>query len=250
MSAPANVDPARAADSNFGNMMAVNGTFCGLAILTVTLRVYVRFGLIKSFGWDDAVMVLALMFLVGGGLVPQIVAGMHGALGRHADTVTTEEMKVYGMMSFVQGVLMTVTSHCLVKVSIALSLLRLNRSKWYQWTLWGFIGFIGCYWVIGWVSLIAYCNPIKAHWDTVAFKTAKCYPRDTLNAFASLNTGLNIFTDICFATLPIPMLWSLQMKRRIKYYLIAIFNLGYCAVILGIVKLVCQLVTRGETDKT
>lgn len=73
-------------------------------------------------------------------MVAQTVAGMHGALGRHQDIVTEEEMHVYGKMRFVQGVLMTVTSICLLKFSIAFSLLRLNSNKWYKRIIWGLIG--------------------------------------------------------------------------------------------------------------
>lgn len=74
-------------------------------------------------------------------MVTQIIAGTHGALGRHEDAVTVEEMEMYGMMSFVQGVCMTVTSICLLKFSIALSLLRLNNTnRWYKYILWCLMG--------------------------------------------------------------------------------------------------------------
>jgi hypothetical protein len=70
-------------------------------------------------------------------MVAQIYAGTHGALGRHQDTVTLEELHVYGKMRLVQGLLMTVTSICLLKFSIGLSLLRLNSStKWYKRVIW------------------------------------------------------------------------------------------------------------------
>lgn len=36
-----------------------------------------------------------------------------------------------------------------------------------------------------------------------------------------------MFTDILFATLPIPLIWSLQLQRRIRIYLIAILSGGY-----------------------
>lgn len=78
-----------------------------------------------------------------------------------------------------------------------------------------------------WISLLAFCDPVKAHWDREAFKTARCFSRDLVNAFAAMNTAFNIFTDICLATIPIPMLWALQTKLRVRLYLIAIFNLGY-----------------------
>jgi len=74
-------------------------------------------------------------------MVAQIYSGTHGALGRHqdSDAVTVETLEIYGMMRWVQGVLMTTTSICLLKFSIALSLLRLNTTKWYRRTLWALI---------------------------------------------------------------------------------------------------------------
>jgi hypothetical protein len=79
------------------------------------------------------------LFLFGGGMVAQIYAGTHGALGRHQDTVTLEELHVYGKMRLVQGLLMTVTSICLLKFSIAMSLLRLNAKRWYKRILWALV---------------------------------------------------------------------------------------------------------------
>ncbi len=40
-------------------------------------------------------------------------------------------------------------------------------------------------------------------------------------------TACNIFTDITFATLPIPLIWSLQLQRRVRLYLIVILSGGY-----------------------
>jgi len=40
-------------------------------------------------------------------------------------------------------------------------------------------------------------------------------------------SACNIFTDITFATLPIPLIWSLQLQRRIRIYLVIILSGGY-----------------------
>lgn len=39
--------------------------------------------------------------------------------------------------------------------------------------------------------------------------------------------ALNIFTDVVLATLPVPVIWSLQMKLRLRLYVIGILSLGY-----------------------
>lgn len=41
------------------------------------------------------------------------------------------------------------------------------------------------------------------------------------------SVAFNIFTDVIFATIPIPIIWNLQMKRKVKLYLIGVLSLGY-----------------------
>jgi len=41
------------------NLLAIHGTFCGVALLSVILRLYVRIFMLKSVGLDDYLMVAA-----------------------------------------------------------------------------------------------------------------------------------------------------------------------------------------------
>lgn len=55
---------------------------------------------------------------------------------------------------------------------------------------------------------------------------------------------------MAFATLPIPLIWSLQLQRRIRIYLIAILSGGYFAVALGVAKAVFIIAFVHERDGT
>ena len=58
------IDPARAAESNTATLVSVLTIFHGLALVFVSLRVYARAFVIKTFGKDDVFMVLsAVRFL-------------------------------------------------------------------------------------------------------------------------------------------------------------------------------------------
>jgi hypothetical protein len=46
-------------ESNASNLLAIHGTFCGAAILSVILRLYVRIFMLKSLGTDDYIIVAA-----------------------------------------------------------------------------------------------------------------------------------------------------------------------------------------------
>ena len=53
------MDPKWAAESNLTRLLALTGVFHFLALISVGLRLYVRMGLLRSLGRDDAVIVLA-----------------------------------------------------------------------------------------------------------------------------------------------------------------------------------------------
>lgn len=102
--------------------------------------------------------------------------------------------------------------------------------------------------VESWVSILAFCDPIAAQWDKKLLKTARCWPQAVFKIFPLFNTGCNIFTDVCFAALPIPIIWRLQMKVRTRLYLVGVFGLGFIAVFIGVAKAVSQVKFRGDPD--
>jgi hypothetical protein len=78
---------------------------------------------------------------------------------------------------------------------------------------------------MGVMTFFLHCSPMQGHWNTAI--TRKCYDISLFVAFSLINTAFNIFTDVLFATFPIPIIWSLQMKRKVRLYLIGILSLGY-----------------------
>lgn len=88
------------------------------------------------------------------------------------------------------------------------------------------------------------CKPIAGFWNKDLKPT--CVPVKIHKGFALMNTsihvlrhsyctwwltrsyaGCNMFTDICFATIPIPIIMGLQMKQKTRMYLIFVLSLGY-----------------------
>lgn len=43
----------------------------------------------------------------------------------------------------------------------------------------------------------------------------------------NLLLACNIFTDVMLGALPVPIIWKLQMKLRVRLYVIGVLNLGY-----------------------
>ncbi|KAK1590272.1 uncharacterized protein LY79DRAFT_607632 [Colletotrichum navitas] len=247
MSSTTNVDPARAKESNTEMILAVTGFFHALALLFVGLRTYTRVIIVKSMGIDDYIMMMSALCALGGGMAVFVIQSFHG-LGKHKDTISKPDNVFFLKVGFFQSIISAIAALAFLKISIAMSLLRLSRNKWYSRALWALIVFVILYTIMAWLSFFLYCTPLEGYWDRRL--KPKCYPLKLFINFALVNTSFNIFTDVCFATLPIPIIWVLQMKLRTRIYLVGILSLGYIAVIMGIVKAFFQIAQPDNKDST
>ncbi|KAK0751344.1 hypothetical protein B0T18DRAFT_285450, partial [Schizothecium vesticola] len=241
-------NPALAGESNLGRILGVQTTVLALALIVVSARVYARVFVVKAFGKDDICMVLAAICALGAWIC-FVIQGYYG-LGKHQPTISVEEMVVFQHAGFWQSIIGACLALCFLKLSIGFGLLRLSKYKWFNGCIWATMGLVVAYTIMAMMTFFFHCTPMAAHWDLRLVPTSYCYPLPLFIQFALLNTGLNIATDVLFATYPIPIIWSLQMKRKVRIYLVAILSLGYFAVAFGILKAVYQITFSSERDKT
>lgn len=77
--------------------------------------------------------------------------------------------------------------------------------------------FLASFW-----DTILQCKPIEASWDH-SIPNAKCQDIEK----AALGSGIsNLILDILFIALPVPVIWDLNLPKRIKASLTGIFLLG------------------------
>ena len=98
-------------------------------------------------------------------------------------------------------------------------------------------------------TIIFQCLPIRAIWEVELqppIGNARCYSNSVYRSIGLFNgcmvpdihsqlrywcpTAINIFTDVLFASLPIPIILTLQVNVRTKATLIAILSIGYLYV--------------------
>ncbi|KZL80084.1 integral membrane protein, partial [Colletotrichum incanum] len=246
------LDPEWAAESNTARILAVVTVFHALALLFVGLRVYARLLVVKTPGLDDLMIVLSGLCALGGWIIFVIQAN-HG-LGKHYKTISEQDYMMFQKVGFWQSIISAGLAFMWLKISIALNLLRLSKNmtqrKWYKWALWIMIGVTSIYCVGGTLPFFLRCRPMEGYWDKNIKPAPTCMSIKTFIIFSIVNTAFNIGTDVIFATLPTPIVWSLQMKRKARLYVIGILSLGYIAVIMGIIKSKYQLALEVDKDKT
>ncbi|CAH0023279.1 unnamed protein product [Clonostachys rhizophaga] len=243
------IDPARAAENRTAQIVGVTTAFNVVALLITILRTYTRVFVVHSFGPHDAFMILAALCSLLGGTVTMFMQVPYG-LGHHSDTLSYPDRMQISKLSFVQSMVPLIGGLGFLKIAIAFELrkLRSNSWAWYNILLWCLIAFVSAYTFMAWMTFFLYCSPIEKIWNFML--EGKCYDIHLFVKFGLINTGFNIFTDVAFATLPIPVVWTLKMPLKTRLYVIAVLSLGYCAVAMGVVKATHQIRLTMTTDTT
>ncbi|KAI0152745.1 hypothetical protein GGR57DRAFT_170437 [Xylariaceae sp. FL1272] len=223
-------------DTTLGLQIGVLTAVHAVALLAAGLRLYSRSFLAKSFGSDDATIAAATL-LAFVSYILWLYQIPHG-LGLRNAMVSEDDQYLFGAASFAETILQLIGLGFL-KISVALALLRLVTGKVYTWVLRATIAFVSIYTLFAILTLILYCRPIDGFWDHDL--GAECYSIQLFVQFGLANSALSIFTDILLASLPIPVIWKLQIPRKTRIYLILVLALGWAAVAIGIVKTIGQI---------
>ncbi|KAI8163910.1 hypothetical protein K4K49_001664 [Colletotrichum sp. SAR 10_70] len=81
-----------------------------------------------------------------------------------------------------------------------------------------------------------FCRPLAYAWDT-SIEGGECIPPANLKFAAFFNSGVSVFTDLLFALLPIPMLWTVQLNWKVKSAVIGVLSLGIFATVAAVIKI-------------
>lgn len=125
--------------SNAGRIVGVVGAFHAIALTFVALRTYVRVFLVRAFGMDDGLIIVAAILALVSWicLIVQIPYG----LGRHGAVIPQEDRVRFEQITFWKTVISDGFALGFLRISMALSLLRLKSDlNWYRWSLFTLIG--------------------------------------------------------------------------------------------------------------
>ncbi|KAI1336384.1 integral membrane protein [Xylariaceae sp. FL0016] len=209
--------------------------FGSLTLCAISLRVWARVWLVKSFGWDDVLITIAAVFSWAF-IVVIILAAIHG-LGRHIGDVFPlgrENMMIWSFAVWLSSVLY---NSCLgfIKLSVLALYMRLGDHNLRRVASVMMV-VVACSVIANVAACIWQCIPVRAAWDL------KIGPHDKycidISAYYLANAAINILTDILVYTLPIRLIVRLQVPHRQKIGLSIILCLGLFACISSVVRII------------
>ena len=159
-------------------------------------------------------------------------------MGRHESTLTPHD-KRQSSIWFWASVWIYYLALCLTKLSILLQYLRVFPYNKFRIACYTLMGVVIVYSLGTFFSALFACAPIAHFWDhnvpgTCVNRTSVWYAysqtslaKKSANALGRFaNASINIVTDLCTAILPLPVLNTLQLPKRQKRALMAVFALG------------------------
>ena len=141
-------------------------------------------------------------------------------LGKHAITLTPSQLILFPKLNYAYNIL-NLLAYPIIKISILLLYRRVFPSVLFQRLVWFGVTFLVLMLSSNTLVAIFACNPIRGFW--VATVKAKCI--DAVR-FYWATAILNVVTDVYILVLPLPQVWQLQISKKQKIGLTALFTLG------------------------
>ncbi|KAH9905452.1 hypothetical protein F4778DRAFT_708781 [Xylariomycetidae sp. FL2044] len=203
-----------------------------LAITVVSLRIYTRRFLIRSLGIEDYLIAVAL----AGQFAVAVIQCIHtdNGLGTHIwDLPVPQGLEGFFKVFWFGMVFYNITLF-FIKLSLFFQYYRfIQQIQKYRNVYLGIMAVVTC-WTIGQIFMIMLmCVPVEGYWNKSV--QARCIPE---MMGQTLNSVSNIITDVIVLTLPMPVVWALQLRRSQKWSLIGIFGLGFITCIISILRLI------------
>ncbi|RDW64544.1 phosphatidylserine decarboxylase family protein [Aspergillus mulundensis] len=208
----------------------------GLSIIAVFLRCFVRVYIVRAFGWDDALMLIALALFIA--LCALCMLASAAGVGHKIADFTSISQLQRALKLWWLGQMLYLWASAVSKIAIALALLRLAVRRLHRFTLWAVCVVIVIIGLVFWLVLLFNCWPVEYFWErTNIFKNGKCISTDVLLIIAYCYSSLTIVCDVTLGILPACLIWGLQMSRRTKLALVGVLSLGAIASVAVVIRL-------------
>ncbi|KAL3459490.1 hypothetical protein BJX64DRAFT_301233 [Aspergillus heterothallicus] len=215
----------------------VAAVFMSLATVAVLLRCYVRGLLIKAFGWDDATMVVAMVFyLMFSGCM---IGGSIYGTGRKFAVLTAHErvtaMKYWWLCEI---------AYCFAsigcKVSVCIFLMRITVKRLHIWILYLVMAFTVITGLMFMFIMLLQCKPLEYFWTRTALDPTiegTCISIEIVITMTYVYSAFAVLCDFTVGILPIFIVRKLHMRQKTKMAVVGILGMACIASSAVIVRI-------------
>ncbi|KAE8395022.1 hypothetical protein BDV23DRAFT_179010 [Aspergillus alliaceus] len=207
------------AENRILEVRTVAEVFLALATVATALRCYVRAVTVKAFGWDDAIMLLALGFFAM--FSDCMIGGSRYGTGKHLTALSDHE-KITAMEYWFLCDVAYCLSSILCKISVGIFLLHVTVNKIHRVVIYAVIALAVTFGMMFWILLLAQCTPVQFFW---------------LRLSATNKVSIDMTVVIVALVLPVFVVRNLQMRRDLKYAVASVLGMARIASVAVLVRL-------------
>ncbi|KAL6233459.1 hypothetical protein BDW75DRAFT_190696 [Aspergillus navahoensis] len=213
----------------------VAAAFLSLSSVAVIMRCYVRLRIVKAFGWDDFVMILAMLLYIM--FCGCMIGGSLWGTGKHLSELTSKQRTTAMEYWWLCNISYAVSS-VLAKVSVCIFLLRVMPFPCHRAVLYTVTALALCSGIPFLVLLIVQCSPVSFWWTRMRGDTdGHCGYVDAIAVMLYIFSASSALFDISVALLPIILVRKLQMNWRTKAAVAGLLGMACVASIAIIIRL-------------
>ncbi|KAH6658332.1 hypothetical protein BKA67DRAFT_533487 [Truncatella angustata] len=224
-------------------VVGVMTTFMILCTVATLGRICTRYMVHQQFWWDDWTMVATWAGTVSMCIL-QLLMLDHGA-GKNVWNVSGPDFKEFSKL-FIDFQMVARVSICFAKVSILLLYVRVffpvGSDRTTLWWIIQVVLLLNLLYTIALILLVALqCVPYGLPWGTT------CINQWLLLVISSI---VNIISDTAVLVIPWASVWKLQMARKRKWAVWALFAFGTLAPLASLARLCYQIPLASGSNKT
>ncbi|PSN71748.1 hypothetical protein BS50DRAFT_672683 [Corynespora cassiicola Philippines] len=211
-----------------GSLLTVISWFLACTLLfCLVIRLVVRYTTQKAPGVDDMLLLLSAVLAIGSTVA--ISCAVQSGLGQRSRTLTVPNIRKVQKAMYAATIMYVLTVG-LSKIAITIFLLRLACRSFHRIAVRA-LGLVIISWTIAITAGVVFQCKLPNPW---ALFTGKCIPMLPFWATAS---AVDMFTDLAMITIPIHILWHLQLENRKKRIVITLFSIRIVLLVISIVRL-------------
>ncbi|KAA8645154.1 hypothetical protein EYZ11_009628 [Aspergillus tanneri] len=216
-------------------ILTATAVFLGISLVAVILRCFVRLRIVKAFGADDYIMVVAMICNLAFGICGMV--GSTYGMGKHLAYFAGRPYLYHSaMLCFYLGQIFYVVTAVLARLSIVMTLLRLFVEPLHIWILYGITALSIVAGLLFFFFTIFQCQPVNYLWDRMTME-GKCLDMDLLLGIVYMYSVVSAVCDFTIGILPVFIVWKLKMRRRTKTMVAGILGIGCLASTAVIVRI-------------
>ncbi|KAE8329756.1 hypothetical protein BDV39DRAFT_191059 [Aspergillus sergii] len=219
--------------NNSNVLIIVTAVFLGTSLVAVGLRCFVRLRLVRAFGHDDALMVMAMVCSLAL-IFSWIRADSYSSFSMwHSPCTVTyladrpEDIR-RGYLFWWLGQILYVTTVTIGRLSITISLLRLTVERIHIWILYAVMALSTTVGIVLFFVAMFQCQPVSYYWDRLSIE-GHCLDMDLLLSIVYMYSAVAATCDFIIGILPVLLIWRLQMDRRTKTAVAGILGIACIA---------------------